>query len=106
MAWGTAIVILSWSISPHDARAPDVQLGQHGDQARACSDARALAGRDVACVGRRARLAALARDLPRLWWLPGVSCRLPTAPTQRRDQQRPPLNMIRKKTLTPRGERD
>ena len=66
-------VILPWSISPHDARAPDTQLGQHGGQARACSDPRAPAGRDVACAGRCAELAALARDVPRFRWLSGVS---------------------------------
>jgi hypothetical protein len=83
-------VILSWSIFPHDARAPGTQLGQHGDQARACSDARALAGRDVACAGRCAELAALARDLPRLRRLPGPAPAYLQPPTQRRDQQRPP----------------
>ena len=31
-------MILSWSIFPHDARAPGAQLGQHGGQTRACSD--------------------------------------------------------------------
>jgi hypothetical protein len=92
-------VLLSWSIFPHDARTPGTQLGQHSGQTRTCSDAQALAGRDVACAGRRAELAVLARDVPRCRWLPeGSANDYLQSPTQRRGQQRPPLNMIRKIT--------